>query len=112
MAALAVVTIDTLNNWVGDVGALLWISAGYFFPFVTGIALGPVAAGVQGRILGAVVGAIVVLAPTIGYAIVKQPNLADIGLPLIWGLFTPLAIAQGAVSAPVGAAVRSRPPRH
>ena len=105
MGALAVVAINGLNDWVGDVGALLWISAGYFFPFVSGIAIGPAASGLNGRLVGAVIGGIVVVAPIVGYLLVKDERAFALSVPLS---FFPLALAQGAISMPVGASVRSR----
>ena len=105
MGALALVAIDGLNDWIGDVGALLWISAGYFFPFLSGIAVGPAASGLPGRIAGALVGALVVVAPIVGYLLVKDQRAFAISVPLT---FIPLALAQGAIAMPVGVAVRSR----
>lgn len=106
MAALAVGSANVLDEWIGDLGALLWIAGAFFIPYLTGIALRQRAAGNQGRVVGALVGAGTVVLPTVGYALVTQPDLAEIQLPLLWALFTPLSLAQGAIAMPVGATVR------
>ena len=103
MGALAVGSISILDEWVGDIGALLWILGAFWFPFLAGLALGSRAKGTSGRAIGAAIGASVVLIPTIGYALVERPDLAGLQLPLLWTLFTPLAMAQGAVAIPVAA---------
>ena len=105
MGILALIAIDGLNDWVGDVGALLWISAGYFFPFVSGIAIGAAASGIQGRIGGSTVGGLVVILPIAVYLIVRDERAFTLSVPLS---FIPLALAQGAIAMPVGASVRSR----
>lgn len=109
MGALAIASIDALNEWVGDVGALLWICAGYWFPFIFGIALGPMGAGLRGRVIGALTAAGFVIVPTVGYVLVERPDLSETGLPTIWALLIPLALAQGAIAMPVGASVRAKP---
>ena len=106
MTAAGIVSIDVLDDWVGDWGTPLWIASGFFFPFVAGIAWGAGGLGVRGRLAGAVGGAAVVLAPSVGYALVEGPDLAELRLPLLWALFTPLAMAQGAIALPVGASAR------
>jgi len=104
MGALAVGSITILDEWVSDVGALVWILGAFWFPFLAGLALGsPRAKGPSGRAIGAAIGASVVLVPTIGYALVGRPDLAELQLPLLWALFTPLAMAQGAMAIPVAA---------
>ena len=107
MAALAVGALGILDDWVGDLGGLLWIAAGFWWSFAVGIAWGPGGNGMTGRIVGGIIGAAVVLVPSVGYAIVEQPDLAELRLPLLWALFTPLAFVQGLLSLPVGARVRS-----
>jgi hypothetical protein len=109
MAALAVGTIDALNDWVGDVGALLWLCAGYWFPFIFGIALARMGMGLRGRVIGALVAAAFVIVPTVGYVLVERPHLYEVGLPTIWTLFIPLSMAMGAIAMPVGASVRAKP---
>jgi uncharacterized membrane protein len=106
MAALAVGAAKVLDEWIGDLGAMLWIAGAFFIPYLVGIALGPRGAGRQGRLIGALIGALVVAAPTVGYALVQQPDLAALELPLLWALFIPLSLAQGAIAMPVGATVR------
>lgn len=109
MTALAVGSIDLLNDWIGDLGAMLWIASGFFWPFAAGVAWGIGGNNRNGRIVGGFIGTAVVLLPGIGYSIVKSPDLAELQLPLLWALFTPLAFAQGMITLPVGARVRNRP---
>lgn len=109
MTALAVVSIDILNDWIGDLGAMLWIASGFFWPFATGVAWGIRGNNRTGRVVGGFIGIAIVLLPGIGYAIVESPDLAELQLPLLWALFTPLAFAQGMITLPVGARVRNRP---
>ena len=97
MAGAGVVSLDIMNDWVGDWGALLWICGAFFFPFVTGLALGRSGVGRRGRAIGAVIGAAVVLVPSIGYAVAAAPDIAELR-------FAP---AVGRVRAP-----RSRAGRH
>ena len=108
MVAAAVVALDLLADWVGDVGAPLWISAGFFFPFIAGIAVGPWGNSPAGRAVGAVVGAGVVLLPSVVYVLAQEPDLSAMRLPLLWAVFTPLAGMQGAIGMPVGASARRR----
>ncbi len=106
MTALAAGSAKVLDEWIGDLGAMLWITCAFLIPYLIGIGLRQRAAGTQGRLIGALVGAATVVLPTVGYALVTQPDLAEIQLPLLWALFTPLSLAQGAIAMPVGATVR------
>ncbi len=108
MTAMAMGAVGVLDDWIGDLGALLWVAGAYFIPYLMGIALNQHAIGSQGRLIGALTGALVVVAPTVGYAMVMQPDLAEIQMPLLWAFFTPLSLAQGAIAMPVGATVRGR----
>ena len=36
MAGAGVVSLDIMNEWVGDWAAMLWICGAFFFPFVAG----------------------------------------------------------------------------
>ncbi len=108
MAAAAFVSLDIMNGWIGDWGGPLWLFAAFFFPFLAGAAWGRSGAGRAGRAGGALIGAAIVLAPGIGYAVLRDPDLADLRLPLLWSVFTPLAMAQGAVALPAGTLGRKR----
>jgi hypothetical protein len=108
MVAAALVALDILTDWVGDYGAPLWISAGFFFPFIAGIAIGPWAGTPAGRAAGAVIGAAFVLVPGAIYVLVQDPDLSAMRLPLLWAVLTPLAAAQGAIGIPVAARARRR----
>ena len=107
LGAVGVATIDALNDWVGDLGALLWTAAGFWFPFIAGIVIKERGAGIRGRVIGALVGAAVVALPIAGYLLVRQDEVVAMRIPLS---FIPLALAQGAIAMPVGASVRSRKP--
>ena len=108
MAAVGVPVISILAEWVSDWGALLWICAAFFFPFITGVAWGPGGLGKRGRVAGALIGGALALAPGLGYAAIRDVDLTALRLPLLWALFTPLAMAQGTISLPVGAGARRR----
>jgi len=108
MTALAVGAIDILNAWIGDLGAMLWIAAGFWWPFAAGIVWGSGGNGTTGRITGGIIGGSIVLVPGICYVVIVRPDLAELQLPLLWALFTPLACAQGALTLPVGARVKNR----
>jgi hypothetical protein len=106
MAVLAVATVQALDSWIGDIGAMLWLVGAFFIPYLIGIALRQRAGGVQGRLIGALVGGATVVLPTTGYVLVMQPDLAEVQMSLIWALFIPLAFAQGALAIHVGGTVR------
>ncbi len=108
MTAAAAVSLTVMDDWIGDWGAALWVCSGFFFPFMAGIAWGPGGGSAKGRVVGALLGALVVLAPGIGYALARDPDLAELRLPLLWSVFAPLAMAQGAITLPVGASARKR----
>ena len=106
MGAVGVAAISLLDDWVGDWGAMLWVAGAFFWPFVAGIAWGAGATGRRAAVVGGAVGAFVVLVPGIGYALVRDLDLAALRLPLLWAVFTPLAVAQGAIALPVGGRAR------
>lgn len=108
MVAAALVALEILTDWVGDVGAPLWICAGFFFPFMAGIAVGPWGGTAAGRGAGGVIGAAFVLVPGAIYVLVQDPDVAEMRLPLLWAVLTPLAAVQGAIGMPVGASARRR----
>ncbi len=106
MGAAGVASLSLLDDWVGDWGASLWLVGAFMGPFLTGIALG--ATGRRAVAGGAAAGALVVLAPSILYALVSDADIAGLRLPLLWAVFTPLAMAQGAIALPVGGSARRR----
>ena len=108
MGAAGVASLSLLDEWVGDWGASLWLVGAFMMPFLTGIAWGGGATGRRAVAAGAAVGALVVLAPGLGYALVRGPDLAELRLPLLWAVFTPLAMAQGAITLPIGGSARRR----
>ncbi len=108
MSAAAVVVVSLLDDWTGDWVAFLWLLAAFAVPFASGIAWGAGATGRRAVVGGAVVGALVVLAPGLGYALAGDADLSELRLPLLWAVFTPLAMAQGAIALPVGGSARHR----
>ena len=108
MGAAGVVVVSLLDDWVGDWGAVVWLVGAFVGPFFTGIAWGAGARGRRAVVVGAAVGALVVLAPGLGYALAGDADLAELRLPLLWAVFTPLAMAQGAIALPVGGSARRR----
>ncbi len=108
MGAAGVVVVSLLDDWVGDWGAVVWLVGAFVGPFFTGIAWGAGARGRHAVVVGAAVGALVVLAPGLGYALAGDADLAELRLPLLWAVFTPLAMAQGAIALPVGGSARRR----
>ena len=108
MGAAGVVVVSLLDDWVGDWGAVVWLVGAFVGPFFAGIAWGAGARGRRAVAAGAAVGALVVLAPGLGFALAGDANLAEHRLPLLWAVFTPLAMAQGAIALPVGGSARRR----
>jgi len=103
MGALAVGSLTILDDWVGSIVAMFWILGGFWFPFLSGLVLGPRAKRPSGRAIGAAIGAVVVLLPSLSYVLIASPDIAELRLPLLWALFVPLALAQGAMAIPVAA---------
>ena len=108
MGAAGVAVVSLLDDWIGDWGAFLWLIAAFSVPFVAGIAWGAGARGRRAVVGGAAVGALVALAPGVAYALVRDADLAELRLPLLWAVFTPLAMAQGAIALPVGGGAQRR----
>ena len=108
MGAAGVAVVSLLDDWIGDWGALLWLIAAFASPFFAGLAWGAGATGRRAVVVGAAVGAAVVLVPGLGYAAVRDADIAELRLPLLWAVFTPLAMAQGAIALPVGGSARRR----
>ncbi|MEX2599632.1 MAG: hypothetical protein WD533_08260 [Dehalococcoidia bacterium] len=113
--AMGVATVaagSLLDQWIGDFGALLWICACFFIPFITGIAWGSAGLGNRGRIAGALIGGGVALLPGALYTAAggSLSGAEALNLPLLWAVFTPLGMAQGAIALPVGATARKRRP--
>ena len=111
LAGGAAVSLIALRDWLGDWAALLWTCAVMLFPWLTGIAAGRrLAAPVPGKLLGAAIGVVVVIAPA--YAFAAAP-LREIPPNALWTLAGPFAVlggALGAMALPVGVRVRSRAP--
>ena len=109
MAATAFVTLDNAEPWAGDQVGPIWVACGFFVPFLIGIALGRAAMGIRANVLGALAGAITVVAPTLIYLASGERDYAGHELSTFFAAFIPLAMTQGAIAMPVGVAARSRP---
>jgi hypothetical protein len=105
LTALAIGAMGVAEAWLGDLVAFLWMVATFLTPWLIGIALGAHGVGTQGRLIGAAISALVVVAPAGIYALAASPDLDEIQLPLLWAYFVPLALALGAIALPVGARV-------
>jgi hypothetical protein len=108
MAVAAFVSLDIMDGWIGDWAGPVWVIGAFVFPFTCGLVWGASAQGTPGRVAGAIIGAAMVLLPGIGYALLRDADLSELKLPLLWAIFTPLAMIQGAMSLPVGALGRKR----
>lgn len=109
MTALAIGAFGIVDDWLGDIVALLWEVVAFLTPWLLGIALGPRALGTQGRVIGALTGALIVVVPTLIYVLAQPSVAAEQDIPLLLAFFVPLSLAQGAIAMPVGGTVlRSR----
>ena len=108
MGAAGIAVVSLLDDWIGDWGALLWLIAAFAMPFFAGIAWGAGATGRRAVVAGAAAGAAVALVPGLAYALIRDPDITALRLPLLWAMFTPLAMAQGAMALPVGGSARRR----
>lgn len=102
----AVWSLTLLDDWVGDWGALLWLCGTFLLPFLAGLAWGAGGGGRVGRVAGALVGAALVLLPSLAVDAARDAAAPNLGL--LWAVYGPLAAAQGAITLPVGANGRSR----
>ena len=103
----ALVSLDALDGWVGDWAAFFWICGTMFIPWLVGIAVGTKLDGTPGRIVGAAIGVLVVVAPL---AISAATSLQDPPTSSIWvlaGLFPLASAVLGGMSLPVGIHVRA-----
>ena len=108
LTGLAIGAMGLIDEWLGDVVALLWLVGVFLFPWLAGMGLRQRAAGLQGRIGGAFVSALVVAIPMVATLLIQDPDLDAIQLPLLLALFVPLSLALGAIAMPVGGTVLRR----
>ncbi len=114
MATAAYVSLVILDDWVGNWVGPVWLLMGFFVPFFGGIALGAIARGSRGFVAGALLGALTVALPSIGYVVGVAlsgdgltGSLDELDLPQLWAVFVPLAMAEGALVLPMGVTVRT-----
>ena len=112
--AVAAIAAFELDDWLGDWVGSLWLLGPFAAAFIAGIAWGGGATGKRGAILGAVVGAAVVLVPSGGYLLYVEAvgrdlgaEVSDLDLPRLWLAFFPVAMVFGSLGAPMGSAVRT-----
>ena len=114
IGVVAAIALLSLDEWLGDWVGPLWLLSPFALAFIIGMAVGSRATGKRGALLGALVGAAVVLVPSGGvllyHALSGQDLGAEVstrGLLRLWLAFSPVAMLQGALSGPVGATARS-----
>ncbi len=110
LAAALLYSISAVNRWTGDWAALLWVCGTLFFPWVAGVAAGRRATIRVGKLLGAAIGALIVLVPLIAFATPDSPPPED--ARTIAAVFTLIGAVNGAMSFPVGIRVRSEKTSH
>ena len=111
LAAAAAASLSVLRDWLGDWAALLWTCAVMLFPWLTGIAGGRrLASPAPGKLIGAAIGVVVVIAPAYAFAAVPLREVPPNTLWTLAGPFAMLGGALGAMALPVGVRVRSRAP--
>ena len=109
LAAAAAAVLVVLRDWLGDWAALLWTCAVMFFPWLAGIAAGRrLAAPTPGKLIGAAIGVVVVIAPVYAFAAIPLREVPPNALWTLAGPFAVLGGALGAMALPVGVRVRSR----
>lgn len=100
-------SIVIVERQTGDWGALLWVCATLFFPWVAGIIAGRRMSIGAGKLIGAAMGALLVLGPLAALA----EDLPSADFAAIAIVFTTVGAANGAMSFPVGIRVRSERPK-
>lgn len=109
MALATVVVVTALDDWIGDLGALLWVCACFFIPFIAGIAWGMSGLGVRGRLAGALLGGTIALVPSLTLPLAGVGPMNDgATVSIVLVVFTCLGMAQGAIALPVGASARKK----
>ena len=99
-------SIAIVNRWTGDWGALLWVCATLFFPWVAGMLAGRRTSIGAGKLLGAAMGALLVLGPLAALA----ERLPSADFAAIAALFTTVGAANGAMAFPVGMRLHAERP--
>ena len=114
MAAAAYASLVMLDDWVGNWVGPAWLLTGFFVPLLGGIALGARVRGGREFVAGALIGALTVALPSIGYVAglalsdgSLTGRLDELDLPQLWAVFVPLAMAEGALMLPMGVALRT-----
>ncbi len=108
MGAATFIVLDNANPWAGDWVTPTWVLGGFFVPFVAGITLGRAAAGSRGNIAGALLGIAVVVLPGLAYLSTGERGYSEHNMRVFYAAFLPLAMAEGAITMPVGVAARLR----
>ena len=106
MAAATFIVVDNAEPWAGNWVGPVWVACGFFVPFLFGLALGSAAKGRRANALGALAGAITVVAPSLIYLASGDRDYVGHEMSTFFAAFLPLAMVQGAI-APVGATSRS-----
>ena len=119
MGVAAYITLRLLDDWVGNWTGPVWLLSTFLFPYLIGIALGPLATGVRGPLIGAVAGALVVAVPSAGYLIGVAASgegvagrVDDLDLPQLWAVFTVVSVGMGTLALQMGSGVRIPSRKH
>ncbi len=98
-------SIAAVDRWTGDWTALLWVCATLFFPWLGGVAAARKISIGAGKLIGASIGAVLVLGPLAAFARPDGPTSSD--LAVIATVFTVIGAVNGAMAFPVGIRVRA-----
>lgn len=102
------ISLDSINEWIGDWGALFWVCSTLLFPWFTGIAFGTRFSPLRGRIVGVLLAVMVVLIPLSLFVVTSLQDPNDTQVLVAATLFCSVAAVNGAMAYPVGVRVRRR----
>lgn len=107
LTVAAAVSLAAMRDWLGDWASLLWTCAVMFFPWLVGVAAGTrLRAPAQGRLAGAAIGVVVVIAPLYAFAAAPFREITPGGYWTLAGPFAGLGAILGATALPVGVRLR------
>ena len=108
-AGVGVMAVGVVDGWLGDWVGALWLIGPFTGAFFAGMGIGPVVHGARGVAVGAVVGIVIVVLPSVGFLLASVGGgqeasavIADHDLCRLWGFFIPLGAMQGALFWPLG----------
>ena len=107
LAIATIVSLDALDGWVGDWAAFFWVCGTMFFPWLVGVAVGTKLDGTPGRLAGAAMGILIVVAPLVVSAATSLQDPPTSSIWILAGLFPLASAVLGGMSLPVGIHVRA-----